>query len=123
MRGVDHVATPQGNKAIVRKYFDVLTRNDYAALIGNVADDDMHLRVPGTTCISGVFLKPQAGRGSPKEILQSFPKGPKSSSCMAWWRRTIRSPSKAESIGTPCFGEALQQQISLSSSAYANGKE
>ena len=67
------MSNTQRNKEIVQKYFDVLTRNDIPILLDMYAED-MVLRVPGTTCISGVFGKAQLGKFA-ASVLDTFPKG------------------------------------------------
>jgi len=67
------MSNTQRNKEIVQKYFDVLTRNDIPVLLDMYAED-MLLRVPGTTCISGVFTKKQLGEFA-ASVLDAFPQG------------------------------------------------
>lgn len=61
------------NKEIVRRYFDILSRNDIPAMLELYADD-MKLRVPGETLISGTFGKEQLGKFA-ASVLDTFPQG------------------------------------------------
>ena len=44
------------NKRTVRRYFELLSRNDVAGLL-EIYDDSMVLHVPGNTCTSGTYDK------------------------------------------------------------------
>lgn len=61
------------NKEIVRRYFDILSRNDIPAMLDLYADE-MTLTVPGDTLISGTFTKQQLGEFA-ASVLDAFPEG------------------------------------------------
>ena len=61
------------NKEIVRRYFDIPTRNDIPAMLDLYAED-MQLRVPGNTLISGTFGKARLAANA-SSVLDAFPRG------------------------------------------------
>jgi ketosteroid isomerase-like protein len=61
------------NKETVRRYFDILSRNDIPAMLDLYADE-MTLTVPGDTLISGTFTKKQLGEFA-ASVLDAFPDG------------------------------------------------
>jgi len=61
------------NRKIAAEYIAALGRNDVAALM-EMYTDDMCLRVPGSTCTSGVYSKAQV-RELGARVPEFFPRG------------------------------------------------
>ena len=63
----------EDNKRTVRRYFELLTRNDIAGLL-DIYDDAMRLFVPGNNCTSGTYDKNQLVEMA-RMVGSAFPQG------------------------------------------------
>jgi len=89
------------NKDVVRRYFEILTRNDIPAMLELYADD-VQLRVPGNTLISGTFSKTQLAEFA-SQVLDSFPAG-LAFSITGMTAEGDRVAVEAQSVGTHVSG-------------------